>query len=289
MNEARIVKLISNRFTLQTVDGQTFVASGSGLFKRDHRALVGDRVHYEQRNDHVMMVDVLPRLNQLKRPSIANVDQALLIMSALKPDFSTQLVDRMMWLILHANIQPILVVTKLDLVDSSHPVHAAIAQYEREGLRVVRVARDQKIEGIDTLLRNKISVLTGQSGVGKSSLINRLDPDIVLKTQEISKALGRGKHTTRHVELHYVQGGWLADTPGFSSLDFSVMSPAELEALVPVFAPFREACQFRDCQHVNEPVCGVKQAVEQGAINRERYTHYLEVRSLIERERKLYP
>ncbi len=287
-NEAIIIKLISNRFTIQTLDGRILIAEGSGNFKRSNKPLVGDRVRFEDYQGHIMMVERLKRRNELKRPAIANVDQALIVMSCVKPEFSTLLVDRMMWLIQAANIQPVLIVTKLDLVDADHGVFKALDQYEKEGIAVIRVARGQEIVGLEAQIDGRISVLTGQSGVGKSSLLNRLNPDFVLKTQEISRALGRGKHTTRHVELFPISKGWVADTPGFSSLDFSELTHQDFEAIVHVFDPYRASCQFRDCQHVNEPRCAVKTAVEQGLIDVDRYQHYLEVRQLIDAERKPY-
>ncbi len=287
-NEAIIIKLISNRFTIQTLEGRILIAEGSGNFKRANKPLVGDRVRFEDYEGHIMMVERLDRRNELRRPAIANVDQALIVMSCVKPDFSTLLVDRMMWLIQAANIEPVLIVTKMDLVDESHIVHKSLDQYEKEGITVIRVARGQDIVGLEEQINGRISVLTGQSGVGKSSLLNRLNPDFVLKTQEISKALGRGKHTTRHVELFPIAKGWVADTPGFSSLDFSELTHQTFESIVHVFDPYRSKCQFRDCQHVNEPRCAVKHAVEQGLIDPDRYQHYLEVRQLIDAERKSY-
>lgn len=287
-NEAIIIKLISNRFTIQTLEGRILIAEGSGNFKRANKPLVGDRILFEDYEGHIMMVERLDRRNELRRPAIANVDQALIVMSCVKPDFSILLVDRMMWLIQAANIEPVLIVTKMDLVDENHIVHKSLKQYETEGITVIRVARGQDIVGLEEQINGRISVLTGQSGVGKSSLLNRLNPDFVLKTQEISKALGRGKHTTRHVELFPIAKGWVADTPGFSSLDFSELTHQTFESIVHVFDPYRSKCQFRDCQHVNEPRCAVKHAVEQGLIDSDRYQHYLEVRQLIDAERKSY-
>ena len=155
-------------------------------------------------------------------------------------------------------------------------------------MKVIRVARGRDIIGLEETIKDKISVLTGQSGVGKSSLLNRLNPDFVLHTQEISKALGRGKHTTRHVQLYPIADGWVADTPGFSSLEFGNIELKTFDLLVKEFDPYREKCQFRDCSHVNEPKCAVKDAVNQNLIHKDRYTHYLEVRQLIIDERKTY-
>lgn len=288
MPEALLIKLISNRYTLLTKDHTRLIAMASGKMKLKTSPMVGDRCVYEFRDDQVVITDVLSRTNYLKRPVIANVNQALIVMSAVKPDFSSALVDRFTWLIRQANIEPILVVTKLDLVATDHPVHKAMEIYEASGMKVVRIARGQAMTQLEETIAHKISVLTGQSGVGKSSLLNRLNPDFVLHTQEISKALGRGKHTTRHVELYEVAEGFVADTPGFSSLDFSTIPASDLEGLVLEFKPFREQCYFRDCSHLNEPKCAVKQAVEKGDIPTERYEHYCELMTVLNQTKETY-
>lgn len=281
MPKARLIKLISNRYTLLTQDHRSLIAMASGKLKLTISPIVGDLLDYELREDQVVITAVLPRKNSMKRPVIANVDQALIVMSAVKPDFSTQLVDRFTWLVRNAEIEPILVVTKLDLVEENHPVFEAMKRYEHDGLRVVRMFRGQSMEALETVIANKISVLTGQSGVGKSTLLNRLNPEFVLRTQEISKALGRGKHTTRHVELFDVANGWVADTPGFSSLEFTSIQKSNLENLVHEFAPYRQNCFFRNCTHENEPKCAVKQALKEGLIDPNRYQHYLEIRAVL--------
>lgn len=288
MPKARLIKLISNRYTLLTPDDQHLIAMASGKLKLGASPVVGDELDYELREDQVVITKIHPRKNQMKRPVIANVDQALIVMSAVKPDFSTQLVDRFTWLVRNADIEAVLVVTKLDLVEANHPVFSAMDRYERDGMKVVRVYKHQSLEALAAVIQDKISVLTGQSGVGKSTLLNRLNPEFVLRTQEISKALGRGKHTTRHVELFEVAKGWVADTPGFSSLEFTSIQKSHLEQLVHEFAPYRNDCFFRDCTHENEPKCAVKTALKEGLIDKERYDHYLEIRALLsdQKERK---
>jgi ribosome biogenesis GTPase len=211
------------------------------------------------------------------RPLIANVDQALVVMSALKPEFSSVLVDRLCILIRAAGIEPVLIVTKLDLIVTDDPLYRTLREYRDGGMRVVEVGRDRPIDDLLSVLEGKISVLTGQSGVGKSSLVNRLDLKFDLETQEISKALGRGKHTTRHVQLHEAGGGWIADTPGFSSMDFTQLEPDLMENYISEFIPFLGKCRFRNCRHDNEPDCAIKQAVNEKKIPQTRYDNYLAI------------
>ncbi len=288
MNVALIIKHISNRYTLLTHDHQRLVALPEGKLKRGKSPIVGDKVEYSIKDDQVMITKVLKRHNQLKRPVIANVDQALIVMSARKPDFSTQLIDRFVWLIRNEDIAPVLVITKLDLVEDDDPLYASLSAYEKSGLKVVYMSKTHSLEPLKEIVKDKISVLAGQSGVGKSSLLNRMNPDFVLKTQEISKALGRGKHTTRHVELYDVFEGWLADTPGFSALEFSSIELENLERCVIEFDAYRDDCFYRNCQHIHEPKCAVKQAVENGDILQERYEHYKEVYRLIQSIKEKY-
>ncbi|MBP3398812.1 MAG: ribosome small subunit-dependent GTPase A, partial [Erysipelotrichaceae bacterium] len=155
------------------------------------------------------------------------------------------------------------------------------------GYHVILHKKGEENHELKELLRGKITVLTGQSGAGKSSLINTYQPDFEIKTQSISKALGRGKHTTRHTELHEVCGGWVADTPGFSSLDFDRLSVQDLKDAIKEFEK-ADSCRFRDCVHENEPGCGVKKAVEDGTISSIRYQHYLEVLHLIQNRKEKY-
>ena len=163
-----------------------------------------------------------------------------------------------------------------------------IQAYEKGAMKVICTAKGSLDPSIAGLLTNKISVLTGQSGAGKSTLLNQLEPSFHLATQEISKALGRGKHTTRHNELHEVAGGLVADTPGFSSLDFSHIQASELAEYVPDFVPYLHDCRFNDCVHQNEPGCKIKEAVEAGKISKERYENYLGVLQMIQERREKY-
>ncbi len=278
--QARIVKIVSKEYTLQLDDGSRVKATMMGRVRLQDKPVTGDLVEYEEENGHYAVIKIMPRNNRLIRPAVANVDQALIVMSVKDPDFSTALIDRLSILIMYAGVKPVLIVTKCDLgIDEK--TEREIREYENGPLQVIRTARDTLDPALAGVLKGKISVLTGQSGAGKSTLLNTLDPDFHLATQEISKALGRGRHTTRHNELHEVAGGLVADTPGFSSLDFSRISKYDLAQYVPDFVPYIGACRFNDCIHQNEPDCSIKNAVEQGLIPRTRYENYLQVLQII--------
>lgn len=285
--KARIIKIISKEYTVLTDSGERHLAILSGKLRRQITPAAGDIVEVSETDGNYVIQKVLPRKNYLIRPFVANVDQALIVMSVVDPDFSTALIDRLCILIRKAGIEPILIVTKCDR-EFSEETEKNINEYENGQLRVYRTGKGSLNSVIPSLLKDKVSVLTGQSGAGKSTLINELDPEFHLATQEISKALGRGKHTTRHNELHEVCGGLVADTPGFSSLDFGNIESDELGSLVPDFGPYIGKCRFNDCIHQNEPGCAIKEAVEEGRIPMRRYNNYLAVLSLIQERRKKY-
>lgn len=285
--KARIIKIISKEYTVLTDSNERYLAVLSGKLRRQITPAAGDIVEVSETDGDYVIQKVLPRKNYLIRPFVANVDQALIVMSVVDPDFSTALIDRLSILIRKAGIEPILIVTKCDR-EFSEETEKNIVEYESGQLQVYRTGKGNLNTVIPSLLKGKVSVLTGQSGAGKSTLINELDPAFHLATQEISKALGRGKHTTRHNELHEVCGGLVADTPGFSSLDFENIESDELGSLVPDFVPYIGKCRFNDCIHQNEPGCAIKEAVEEGRIPLRRYNNYLAVLSLIQERRKKY-
>lgn len=279
MPAGKIIKALSGFYYV--LDGDEVIqCRGRGVFrKRNINPLVGDYVGYEADNDKEgYILTVEERKNDLIRPPVANIDQAVLVFSVVEPAFSTMLLDRFLVLIESKSIEPIICLTKMDLLTDTKKVDTFISDYRQIGYQVIETSAET-LDGLDKLkeyLKEKTSVFAGQSGVGKSSLLNAIRPDLALKTDEISNSLGRGKHTTRHVELIPAAGGLVADTPGFSSLDFEGIEVEDLSACFPEMAERSAACKFRGCIHMNEPKCAVKKAVENGEIPNYRYDHYLQ-------------
>ncbi len=274
--QGRIIRIVSNRYTVEGQDKTPYIATAMGKLRLGLKPVVGDKVELEDIDGKMCIQKVYERTNELYRPAIANVDQAMIVMSAANPDFSNVLVDRLIFLISYFHIEPVIVISKMDLVEKDNVVYSYIDDYRKSGYKVILIGKDYDLTELKENLKGKVTVLAGQSGVGKSSLLNRLDPDFSLKTQEISKALGRGKHTTRHTELYEVAQGYLADTPGFSSLDFSRIDSMILANCLKDFEN-AGVCKFNDCHHINEPGCAVKQKVASGEISKYRYQNYLDV------------
>lgn len=283
MLKGQIRKAISGFYYVEK-DGELIQCKGRGVFrKRGVHPLVGDYVTFvpdseNSKNDAIITV-VHERKNELVRPPISNVDQALLVFSIVEPAFSPHLLDRFLAVIESYDVQPIICLTKKDLAseDDLRKVVEASEYYEKIGYTVLQTfIDDERLLGIlAPVIERKTTVLAGQSGVGKSTLLNTILPSLDLKTGVISEALGRGKHTTRHVELLEVSDGLVADTPGFSSLDFDHI---EKEKLSDYFIEMKEAsahCKFRECLHLREPKCAVKERVESGEILQSRYDNYI--------------
>ena len=285
--KAQIIKIVSKEYTLYTEEKEIVKAVLTGKIRKQVTPVVGDYVQAEKLHEQWTVQKILERSSYMQRPAIANVNQALIIMSCKDPDFSSALVDRISILVKKAGITPILVVTKCDMGMEGY-IQESVEEYQNGPMRVILTGKDRNCEELEEVLKGKVSVLTGQSGAGKSSLLNRLDPTFHLATQEISKALGRGKHTTRHTELHFVCGGLVADTPGFSSLDFSNISKQELGQCMVDFEPYIGQCRFNDCIHQKEPGCAIKQAVEEKKIPLRRYRNYLDVLEIIQQRKEKY-
>ncbi|OIK15234.1 ribosome small subunit-dependent GTPase A [Bacillus sp. MUM 13] len=281
MPEGKIIKALSG-FYYVLDGGNVIQCRGRGVFRLNKvTPLVGDSVVYQAENPtDGYILEVKDRKNELVRPPIANIDQAILVFSAVEPDFSTALLDRFLALIEDNEVEPIICISKMDLLQESKvkEIEKYIADYIKTGYAVITTSSktNEGIEKLQPYLQGKTSVFAGQSGVGKSSLLNAMKPELKLKTNDISSHLGRGKHTTRHVELIHVGSGLVADTPGFSSLDFLEMEAERLSYCFPEIYQTGERCKFRGCLHDKEPKCAVKEAVEIGEIPQYRYNHYLQ-------------
>lgn len=267
--EGLIIKNISDLYVVKYND-KIYNCKAKGLFrKKGITPTVGDKVIFDE--EKMIITDILTRKNILVRPPISNVDQAIIVMSVVNPSFSTNLVDKFINIIEYNNITPILCLTKLDLLEDKTSINEYIDYYKSIGYEVIL---NTEIDKIKDILINKITVITGQSGVGKSTLLNKLDENLSLKTNEISYALGRGKHTTRHVELINLFDGYVADTPGFSSLTFIGMKKEDIRDNMIEFNNYKDKCRYKDCMHLKEDECEIKRMVQNGTILKSRYENY---------------
>ena len=268
----KIIKVISNDYTVKTED-KLYVCKARGKFRNMKIApLVGDIVIFDEKNNYILEIE--KRKNELVRPPVSNIDQVMIITSVKHPDFDTNLLDKMLAIIEFNNIKPIICITKMDLLDKKEQkkIENYINYYKKIGYQVFL---NSEIEKIKKIFKNKITVFTGQSGAGKSTLINKLDANLNLKTNEISLALGRGKHTTRHVELIPLYNGMVADTPGFSSLNFNNMTNEDIRDNFIEFNKYRDNCEYKDCMHKSEINCEIKRQLEIKEILIDRYNNYL--------------
>ncbi|WNS77125.1 ribosome small subunit-dependent GTPase A [Bacillus sp. DTU_2020_1000418_1_SI_GHA_SEK_038] len=279
MPEGKIIKALSGFYYVLS-GNETIQCRGRGVFRKNKiTPLVGDEVVFQAENDKEgYILEIKERKNELVRPPIANVDQAILVFSAVEPSFSTSLLDRFLVLVEFNHIKPIICITKMDLTNEEQykEIQNYANNYRKAGYQVLLTSSETEegIKDLSPFLDGEISVFAGQSGVGKSSLLNALRPDLELRTNDISSHLGRGKHTTRHVELIKVGNGLVADTPGFSSLEFTDIEMEDVNFCFPEIQQHSEDCKFRGCLHLAEPKCAVKIAVDNHEIPLYRYEHY---------------
>ena len=268
-----IIKGIGGFYYVETPDG-VLEARAKGIFrKRGITPLAGDRVEVEESHGDYVVSVIHDRINYLTRPPVANVKNLFIVTSACEPSPNRAVTDMLTAIAVKCGILPAILVTKTDIADASE----FIADYRKAGFAVLDVSADQDLGELCDMMSDGISVFEGNSGVGKSTLINRICPGLDLETAAISRTLGRGKHTTRAVELHHFGKGYIADTPGFSSVDDERLNwflPEELETLFPEFEPYRHDCFFTGCSHRVEKGCAVLAALNEGKIVPSRHRNY---------------
>ena len=269
--EGIIIKNQSNDYTVRTKNSVN-ICKPRGKFRNDKiTPLVGDRVVIDDINNYIL--EIKERKNFLIRPSIANVDIAIIVTSVKEPNFDSNLLDKLLTIISYNNVKPVVCLTKMDLLNDEEldRINSIFNYYKSIGYDVIT---NNDIKELKEIIKNKIVVFAGQSGAGKSSLLNRLDKTLELQTNEISKALGRGKHTTRCVTLYDVCDALVADTPGFSSIDFRGMTKIYIRDNMKEMFDNLEYCKYRDCMHIKEDDCYVKKLLEENKILSSRYDNY---------------
>ena len=268
--KGQIVK-ISSDLHFVSYEGQIYPCKCRGIFRKEHIIpVVGDYVLFHK--DKKIIEEICPRKNSFQRPKVSNIDQAFLITSLKLPDFSLNLLHKFIILMEINHVKPIICITKSDLLEEKElkEIDSILDYYRKIGYLVIY---NTEIDKIKSLLKNKTSVFTGQTGAGKSTLLNKLNPDWNLEVGEVSLALGRGKHTTRVVELFELYGGKVMDTPGFSSLELSNYSKEEIRDAFIEFSKY--PCLYKDCMHTKEAECVVKREVFENNILESRYLNYL--------------
>ena len=283
--QGRIVKGIAGFYYIETFDGKIYECKAKGIFRKSNlKPLVGDNVEIDIIDEEKKLgnvTDIFPRKNQLIRPPVANVDQAVILFAIVKPDPNYNLLDRFLISMRQQNLPVIICFNKQDIATPQEKQELYDA-YEKCGYKVlfISVIEEKGLDELKELLRGKTTTLAGPSGVGKSSLLNKLVPDAKMQTGELSRKIERGKNTTRHSELFFVnengncQGTYVIDTPGFTSLEMRDVTTDDLMQYYPEFEPYEPECRFGGCSHIAEPECGVKDAISKGLISKVRYENY---------------
>ena len=294
MKTGRIIRSLSGYYDIQTSDGTVERTRARGEFRKSgQKPLVGDFVDFESENDEGLIWKIHPRENALVRPPVANIDVAVIVTALKEPNFPPNLLDRQLVALEAANVTPLIYFSKSDLLSPAEFEQAmAVAEtYRKIGYTVILPqpgAEDVAFAALQQALSHRVAVFMGQTGAGKSTLLNHLSPELGLATGEVSKALSRGKHTTRQVTLIQVDDALIADTPGFSSYEVFDFPADELDNYFPEFVAYRQDCRFRGCRHLNEPGCAVKAAMSIGAIAESRYNSYKAFYDLIKAQKPRY-
>ena len=291
--QGKIIKGIAGFYYVNVVESGVYECKAKGVFRKEKiKPLVGDNVRIEildEENKTGNIVEIFPRKNELIRPAVANIDQALVVFAVTKPTPHFNLLDRFLVMMERKEIPVVLCFNKKDIATSPE-IAELEAIYEKCGYPIVFISalEQENIEEIRRLLLKKTTAIAGPSGVGKSSLINLLQNQVQMETGTISRKIERGKHTTRHSELIAVDAdSYIMDTPGFSSLYVNDFEKEELKYYFREFASYEGQCRFQGCDHVHEPGCAVKEALEEGKIHPIRYKNYLEMYTEL-KEKKRY-
>ncbi|AMB98972.1 ribosome biogenesis GTPase RsgA [Aerococcus urinaehominis] len=281
--QGQVEKALSGFYYIRSqADGQIYQTRARGQFRNTNtKPLVGDYVDFiKTEGDQGYLVAIHDRKNALVRPAVANVDLAFLVCSVVEPQISPKLIDRYLVYLESLAIQPLIYFSKLDLLNQSDYADYLLARrlYESVGYQVFdNLDAHERLDELASLTQDQLMVVVGQSGVGKSTFLNQVLPELALETGAVSQALGRGRHTTRHVELHHLLGGQIVDTPGFSSISFDHLDKRDLASCFPEMRDLAPYCKFRECTHIPEPKCAVKAGLVEGTISQERYDSYLQL------------
>ena len=278
--QGKIIRGIAGFYYVHVPEKGILECKAKGIFRKNNlKPLVGDWVEVsllDEENKKGNIDEVLGRSNELIRPAVANIDQALVIFAIKKPEPNLNLLDRFLIMMQQKEIPCVLVFNKSDLVTEEEKEKLREI-YSGSGCEILFVSakQDERMEEIRNVLKGKTSTVAGPSGVGKSSIINRLQSGVSMETGSISEKIERGKHTTRHTEFIPIgEDTFIMDTPGFSSLAVFDMEKDELERFYPEFDEYRDTCRFNGCSHTHEPGCSVKEAIQEGKISKARYENY---------------
>ena len=258
------------------VANATYECKARGIFRKKRiTPLVGDTVDITVNENAENTIDLIyDRKNYLNRPPVSNIDNLIIVVATTEPRPNFLVIDKLIAIAEYKNIEPVIVISKTDLASEKE----IFSVYEKTGIRVISLNSEDAIEQVRTIMKSKINAFTGNSGVGKTTLLNRLEPTLKLATGEISDKLGRGRHTTRQAQLFNVCGGYIIDTPGFSSFEFEKNGIIKKDELPYCFREFRKhlgTCQFTTCAHVNDKGCSIYEAVKNGEISEIRHNNYI--------------
>lgn len=290
--QGKIIKGIAGFYYVDVVESGVYECKAKGIFRKDKKKpLVGDEVEIEVLSDtekEGSIIEILPRKNELVRPAVANIDQALVVFAVTEPSPHFHLLDRFLVMMDYKGIPAVLCFNKKDIAQDTQ-VAELKEVYEACGYPVLFTSakKEENMDRLKAFLKGRTTAVAGPSGVGKSSLINLMQSEVKMETGRISQKIARGKHTTRHSELIVIEeGSYIMDTPGFSSLYINELEKEELKYYFKEFAQYEGTCKFHGCDHIHEPDCAVKAAVEEGKIHKIRYKDYTEIYQELKEKRR---